>query len=152
MALLFMQSYFGLAEINQVRASEVTASEYFYAHARAGSVLILAAPNYPERGSAYYDRFVVTSGAFDPKLVPNKAFTHRVLGTDDLPAIEGLIKVYAPRGYFAITTGMKIYCHVFELLPDGSLDHLDQALSASKRWKVFFRNKDAVIYELVGPS
>jgi len=152
MTLLLLQAYFGLAEINFVRPSEFTASEYFYAHARPGSVLILAAPNYPERGSAYYDRFVVTSGAFDPKLIPDKAFLHRILGADDLPAIEGLIKVYSPHGYFAITTGMKIYCHVFELLPDGSLDHLDQALSASKRWKVFYRNEDAVIYELAAPA
>jgi hypothetical protein len=45
---------------------------------------------------------------------------------------------------------MKIYSHVFKLLPDGSLDSLDNALAASPQWRVFFRNQDAVIYEFVG--
>ncbi len=149
MTLLFLQAYFGLAEINQVRPTELAASDYFYAHARAGSVLVLAAPNYPERGSAVYDHFVVTAGAFDPQLVSNRQFLHRTIGADDLPAIEAISSSYAPHGYFAITTGMKVYAHVFKLLPDGSLDNLDRALSASQHWRVFFRNKDAVIYELV---
>lgn len=150
--LLFLQAYFGLAEINEVRPSEVAASNYFYAHARPGSVLILAAPNYPERGSPIYDHFVVTSGAYDPKLVPNAEFTHRMLGPDDLDAIESVLRSYAPHGYFAITSGMKIYVHDYALLPDGALDNLDHALAASKRWKLFFRSQDAVIYELVAPA
>ena len=152
MTLLFLQAYFGLAEINFVRPSEIAASNYFYANARPGSVLILAAPNYPERDSPTYDRFVVTSGAYDPKLAPNPEFAHRMLGPDDLPKIEGVLHEYAPHGYFAITTGMKIYAHVFKLLPDGALDNLDHALAASKRWKAFYRNDDAVIYELVAPA
>ncbi len=48
------------------------------------------------------------------------------------------------QGYVAITTGMKIYSHVFELLLDGSLSGLDNALAASDHWRVFFRNQDAV--------
>jgi hypothetical protein len=152
MTLLFLQAYFGLAEINVVRPSEVAASNYFYSHARQGSVLILAAPNYPERGSAIYDHFVVTSGAYDPKLIPNPEFTHRMLGAGDLDAIESVLRSYAPHGYFAITTGMKVYAHVYELLPDGSLDNLDHALASSKRWKLFYRNSDTVIYELVATT
>ena len=148
---LFLQAYFGLTQINLVRPSEVAAATYFYEHARPGSVLILAGPNYPERDSGVYDHFVVTSGAYDPKLVPNPSFTHRMLGSNDLPSIEGVLHSYAPHGYFAITTGMKVYAHDFKLLPDGSLDNLDRALAASPRWKVFYRNQDAVIYELVAP-
>ena len=152
MTVLFLEAYFGTAEINIVRPTEVTAAQYFYAHAKPGSVLILAAPNYPERDSGIYDHFVVTSGAYDPKLVPNPFFTHRVLGVEDLPAIENDIHAYSNHGYFAITTGMKVYAHVFDLLPDGSLDNLDHSLAASSRWKLFYRNSDAVIYELVAPA
>jgi len=152
MTVLFLQAYFGLAQVNYTRPSEVAASNYFFEHAQPGSVLILAAPNYPERGSAIYNHFVVTSGAYDPKLVPNPEFTHRVLGADDLETIENVLRSYAPHGYFAITTGMKIYAHEYDLLPDGSLDSLDHALAASKRWKLFYRNGDAVIYELVATA
>lgn len=152
MTVLFLQAYFGLAQVNYTRPDEVAASNYFFEHARPGSVLILAAPNYPERGSEIYNHFVVTSGAYDPKLVPNPEFTHRVLGADDLGTIENVLRSYAPHGYFAITTGMKIYAHEYDLLPDGSLDNLDQAMAASKRWKLFYRNGDAVIYELVATA
>jgi len=47
---------------------------------------------------------------------------------------------------------MKVYAHLYDLLPDGSLDNLDHALAASKRWKLFYRNADAVIYELVATA
>ena len=73
-----------------------------------------------------------------------------MFGAGDLPEIEAIVRSYGPHGYLAITTGMKLYAHVFKLLPDGSLVSLDQALAASTRWSVFFRNQDAVIYEFVG--
>ena len=152
MTALFLEAYFGTAEINFTRPTELAAEQYFYQHAKTGSVLVLGAPNYPERSSGTYDRFVVTSGANDPKLAPNTYFLHRMLGVDDLPALEDEVHAYAAHGYFAITTGMKIYCHVYGLLPDGSLDSLDRALAASNRWKVFYRNQDAVIYELIAPA
>jgi hypothetical protein len=147
---LFLQAYFGLTEVNQVRPTEVAASHYFNERASAGSVLVLAAPNFPERSTGTYGDFVITSGAFDPQLLHDPKLEHRMLGAADLPEIEAIVKSYAPHGYLAITTGMKIYSHVFKLLPDGSLDSLDQALAASPRWSVFYRNQDAVIYEFIG--
>jgi uncharacterized RDD family membrane protein YckC len=147
---LFMQAYFGLTEVNQIRPTEVAASHYFNEHAHAGSVLVLAAPNFPERSTGTYTDFVVTSGAFDPQLVRDPLFVHRVLEATALPEIEVIVKSFSPHGYLAITTGMKVYAHVFKLLPDGSLDSLDRALAASNQWTLFFRNQDAVIYELTG--
>jgi hypothetical protein len=73
-----------------------------------------------------------------------------MFNASDLPEIEAIVTSFGPHGYIAITTGMKVYTHVFKLPPDGSLDSLDQALAASTQWSVFFRNQDAVIYEFVG--
>jgi hypothetical protein len=145
---LFMQAYFGLTEVDQIRPTEVAASHYFNEHARAGSVLVLAAPNFPERSTGTYADFVVTSGAFDPQLVRDPVFKHRIFDAGALPEIAVIVRSFSPHGYLAITTGMKVYAHVFKLLPDGSLDSLDQALAASNQWTLFFRNQDAVIYEL----
>jgi hypothetical protein len=145
---LFIQSYFGLTEVNLIRPTEVAASHYFNEHARAGSVLVLAAPNFPERSTGAYADFVVTSGAFDPQLIRDPVFKHRVFDASALPEIGVIVRSFSPHGYLAITTGMKVYAHVFKLLPDGSLDSLDQALAASNQWTLFYRNQDAVIYEL----
>jgi hypothetical protein len=147
---LFMQAYFGLSEVNQVRPTELTASHYFNAHARTGSVLVLAAPNFPERSTGTYAQFVVTSGAFDPQLLSDPHLQHQVFNAADLPEIEAIVGVYSPNGYLAITTGMKTYAHLFKLLPDGSLDSLDKTLAASPQWSLFFRNQDAVIYQFNG--
>jgi hypothetical protein len=147
---LFMQAYFGLTEINQIRPTEVAASHYFNERARPGSVLVLVVPNFPERSTGTYAQFVVTSGAFDPRLLNDSRLQHRMFGASDLPEIEAFVRSYGPHGYLAITTGMKLFAHVFKLLPDGSLASLDQTLAASTQWSVFFRNQDAVIYEFVG--
>lgn len=147
---LLMQAYFGLTEVNLIRPDEVVASQYFNEHARPGSVLVIAAPNFPERSTGAYADFVVTSGAFDPQLVTDPHFKDRFFGPSDLPEIAVIVRSFSPHGYVAITTGMKVYAHVFKLLPDGSLDSLDRALAASNQWTLFFRNQDAVIYELNG--
>jgi hypothetical protein len=152
---MFLQAYFGLEEINRIRPGEVAASVYFNNHAQPRSVLVLAAPDFPERSTGAYARYVVTSGAFDPQLITSKEFGHRMLGPADVPAIADMVTAYKPkdgRGYLAISTGMKIYAHVFKLAPDGTLDSLDRALAHSPRWRVFYRNSDAVIYELLPPT
>jgi uncharacterized RDD family membrane protein YckC len=147
---LFAQAYFGLTEVNLIRPAEVAASHYFNEHARPGSVLVLAAPNFPERSTGAYADFVVTSGAFDPQLVRDPHFKNRFFDAGALPEIAVIVRSFSPHGYVAITTGMKVYAHVFKLLPDGSLDSLDRALASSNQWTLFFRNQDAVIYELSG--
>jgi hypothetical protein len=150
---LFLQAYFGLAEINQVRPTEVQASLYYYDHSVSNSVLVLAAPSFPTRVSGNYDRSRLVRGV-DPNLTDIPTFQHRTLTTEYLPSVEDLVrKTEGPSGsgYLVITTGMKLYCHVYSVLPDGSLDSLDQALARSSGWRLFYRNHDAVIYELVPP-
>jgi hypothetical protein len=149
---LFLQAYFGLEQINQMRPDEVAASQYFEARAASGSVLILAAPNFPQRSTGSYDQFIVPSGDFDPSLTSVDRFQRRMLTAADLPDIESVVVQYERRpntGYLAITTAMKVYSHLYSLLPDGSLDSLDRALASSPDWRLFYRNKDAVIYQLV---
>jgi hypothetical protein len=151
---LFLPAYFGLDEINQVRPTEVQASLYYYDHSAPNSVLVLAAPSFPTRASGNYDRSRLIRGV-DPNLTDIPTFQKRMLTSQNLPDVEALVtKAEVPTGsaYLVITTGMKIYCHVYSVLPDGSLDSLDQALARSPGWRLFYRNHDAVIYEIVGPA
>jgi len=150
---LFLPSYFGLDEINQVRPTEIAASVYYYDHGVRDSVLVLAAPSFPTRASGNYDRGRLIRGA-DPNLTNLPAFQGRMLTSADLPKIEALVRNVAGSsgtGYLVISAGMKVYCHVYSVLPDGSLASLDQALATSSNWRVFYRNPDAAIYQLVTP-
>jgi hypothetical protein len=149
---LFLPSHFGLAEVDQIKPQEVAASRYIYENGRQGGILLLAAPNFPMRASADYDRFRIRNGPYDPNLMDSPQLRNRLLGEDDLPAIEATARYYENSGkpvYLVISSGMKAYCHLFTLLPDGSLDSLDRALATSERWRVFYRNDDAVVYELL---
>jgi hypothetical protein len=75
-----------------------------------------------------------------------------MLGAGDLADLESLARQYQNGSqpiYLVISSGMKVYCHVFGALPDRSLDSLDTALASSLDWRLFYRNDDAVVYELV---
>ena len=150
---LFLPASLGLEETNYMRPTEVAASEFFYAHAKPGSVLMLATYYFPMRGAHNYDNFIVTTQG-DPTLTGFPRFQKRMLTAQDLPALEYTIARYEGRaraGYIVISSGMKVDSQVFGVLPAGSLNSLDAALAASPRWRTFYRNQDAVIYELVKP-
>jgi hypothetical protein len=150
---LFLPSYFGLEQVNEVRPAEVAASQYYYDHVPRNSVLVLGVPNFPARVSGNYDRSRLVHGG-EPSLADLPRFQGKMLTSTDLPDVEALVRqVEAPggNGYLAISTGMKVYCHVYSVLPDGSLDSLSNALAHSPRWRVFYQNNDAVIYQLVAP-
>jgi len=152
---LFLQAYFGLEETNVINGNQIAASLYFEGHAPAGSILVLAGPDFPQRISANYSRYVVTSGAYDPVLLSDRHFRGRALGSADLPAVDAFVLAYRKPGshaFLAVTSEMKTYCHVFKLAPDGSLDGLQRALAASPRWSVFYANPEVVIFELKEPA
>jgi hypothetical protein len=153
---LFLPAYFGLEHLNEMRPGEVAASEFFYDHAPAGSVLVLAAPNFPVRVGGRYGEFKIPWGVHDPNLMDahDQAFRHRMLGDGDLADIESVVRVYQDamggRGFVAISESQKAYVRAYRVLPEGSLASLDRALAASSDWRLYFRNGDAAIYELVG--
>jgi len=146
----FMQSYFGLDEVNQMRPGEVQAASYFYAHATQGSVLILADTNFPIRATANYDEHVVGTG--DPLLLEAPRLRDRTPGPADLAAIDSFVADNEPHvttpGYVVVSTSMKVVWREFGIRPAGALDALEQLLSHAPRWRVFYQNADAVIFEL----
>jgi hypothetical protein len=150
---LFVQAYFGSESVNRTWPTDVAAATYFYDHAPDGSILVLAAPNFPTRDSAGYDRFLLYAAASDPNLMSEPALRNRVLDDRVLPAIESSIRAQVGDGreaYLVIGVGERVFSDTYRLLPPGSLDALDGALTSSPRWRVFFRSGDSVVYRLVG--
>jgi hypothetical protein len=149
---LFLPAYFGMAATNEVRPGEVAASQYFYDHAPPRSVLMIASPQFPVRLAGNYDQFRLTIGEADPSLLTVKpSLRHKVLGDRHVPAIAQAMRDYgdgAP-AFLVVSRNGKVTSQVLDLLPRGSLDELEQALSRSQRFRVWYRNADSTIFQLV---
>jgi hypothetical protein len=149
---LFLPAYFGMAETNQVRPGEVEASEHFYGKAPAQSLLMLASPQFPVRLASNYERFQLAIGESDPNLlVVAPSLRHRMLGSREVPIIAEILRDYGGGrpAFLVVSRNGKVYSDVFDLLPRGSLDRLERALARSKRFRVWYRNDDTTIYQLV---
>ena len=152
---LIIPAYFGLDETTVIPRTEIQASAYFYAHAKAGS-LLLGSPDFPFRLGSTYNQFILGRSDSDPSFLNDRHLWHRTLGTKDLPAFASMIHQYCPparcrTGYLVISTGQANYATMYGILPDRSLDSLESALLLSPDWTVFYRNQDTIIFRLLHP-
>ncbi len=147
---LFIPAFFGQEELNRMPSTEVRASEYFNAHARAGSVLLFSAPDFPGRFGSRYPLIRGPKNADDPTLLNGPKFRGRPLGSRDVPAVTALVEHYSQHGYVLFSTTQTEYAHVFQLTPDGALESCERAIASSPRFRLWYRNRDTRIYELVG--
>ena len=148
MAVLFVPSFYGMAELNLLPSSEVSASQYFYNHAPEGTVLMLSGPDFPIRQGKNYDRFLGPKGDDDPNLLAANTLRYRRLGPADLPTVISLIEAYARNGFLVFSSSQMEYASVFGLTPPGQLANLERAVAGSPRFRLWYRNKDVRIYQL----
>jgi hypothetical protein len=148
LAALFVPAFLGLATINLIGEGEVKASDALDAHAPAHAVLMPAAPNFPTRYGPGYDRFI---GSVDtrPNILQVRSFRNRPLGPRDVPAVIAQILHYGPTGFLIFSTSQENYARMFQLTPPGALHNLERAVARSPRFRLWYGNPDARIYELV---
>src|SRR4029450_2907820 len=149
---LFLPAYFGMAATNEVRPGEVAASQYFYDHAPASSVLMIASPQFPVRLAGNYDQFRLTIGEADPSLLTVKpSLRHKLLGDRHVPVIAQAMRDYGggEPAFLAVSRNGKVTSEVLDVLPGGSLDELERALSRSGLLRVWSRNADPTIFQLM---
>ena len=147
---LLLPAFFGLDMQNVMPPAEVRASSYFYRHAEPGSVL-LSSPYFPTRLAANYDEFVINENDTDPSFLDARLWG-RTLGVDDLPMLADKIRSYGvPTGYVALSTSQSDAATLYGILPEGSLASLEEAMLDSSDWRVFYRNSDTVIFQLIQP-
>ena len=150
--VLFLPASFGMAATNEVRPGEVAASQYFYDHAPPHSVLMIASPQFPVRLAGNYEQFRLTIGEADPSLLTVKpSLRHKMLGDRHIPVIAQAMRDYGggEPAFLAVSRNGKATSRVLDLLPRGSLDELERALSRSGRFRVWYRNADTTIFQLV---
>jgi hypothetical protein len=147
---LLFPALFGLDMQNVLPSAEVRASAYFYSHAEQGSVL-LSSPYFPTRLAANYGEFVINENGSDPNFLDERLWG-RILGADDLPILADKIRSYGVgTGYVVLSKSQSDAATLFGILPEGSFASLERALLNSPNWSVFYRNSDAIIFQLLQP-
>jgi hypothetical protein len=150
MAVLFVLAFLGQATINIIQEGEAKASDVIYAHGRPGSVVMPVAPNFPTRYGPRYDLFVAGTGD-RPNLLRIPQFRYRPLGASTIPAIIRETTKYSPNAYLVFSTSMENYARIFRLTPPGAIHNLEVAIARSPRFRLWYGNSDARVYELVRP-
>ncbi len=113
---------------------------------------MLAGPSFPKR---YGPRYPLLAGPHDddqPNLLRGPEFRNRPLGAQDVDDVAAFIRRYADRGYLAFTRSSTEFARVFGLASPEALAGLEAAVRRSRRFRLWYGNRDARIYELVSPE
>ncbi len=129
--------------------SELQASDKLYAEGLSGSVVMLSGPNFPIRYGPRYRLFRGPQSDDDPNLLRTEYFRHRALGDKDVQDVINVLKAYSTRGYVVFSSTQETYAKIFKLTPPGELQNLEAAIGRSPRFRLWLKNKDTRIYELV---
>jgi hypothetical protein len=138
-------AYFGLERANHLRPGEVAAAHRFYQVAPPGSFLMLVASNFPTRLDAGYPEH--PGYTYDPSLLALPQFQDRTLGPADIDAVVHELGGHR-HAYVMVSTSQANYAELFDLAPRGAVERLEQALLASPRFRVVYRNDDATLLRL----
>jgi hypothetical protein len=149
---LFVPAFFGQTSVNSVSPGEVAASQYFYAHAPAGSVLVTGAPNFPLRSGARYALMPGSQNDAAPSLLSDADLRYRPLGARDIPAVISLLRSYGRRSFLVFSNGQQRYASAYGLAPPGSLARLEHAVADAPQFALWHADPGARIYTLLPPS
>lgn len=148
LAYLFVSAFYAEAEFNIFRPGEVRASEYFYAHAPAGSALLLAAPDFPTKSGPRYTLMKGTQAEDGLNIADTRSFEERPLGPAQVPAVVSLIHQYSHAGFVAFSTTQYRFAETKEITEPGALGNLERAIASSSSFRLWYANRDTRIYEL----
>lgn len=149
---LFAFAFAGFAAGNVIPRDEVQASQYYYAHAPRGSVMVIAGEDFPVNLAANYDAFAGTIGDSSPTLTQDKRLAGRRLSARDIPEVISFIAGQSPTGYLVFSTTDYLHAAFYKDFPRGSLRAFESAVAKSPNFRLWYRNRDARIYRLVVPA
>ncbi|HEY9131924.1 MAG TPA: hypothetical protein VIM98_09235, partial [Dyella sp.] len=119
---------------------EVAAATWLYETGPPGSLLVEGARNYPSQ-FRNYENFV-----YLPLADESAETLARVLA--DPVTVLGTWLADRPSGFVIITRSQKAIVESLGTMPPGTLDRIEQALTASPRFRVVYANPDARIFVL----
>lgn len=120
--------------------AEVEASQWLFANAPAGSILVEGAPNYPQQ-FMNYENFT-----YVPISTESKQSIAAILA-DPAAELSGWLRGRPPGTAFVIITrSQKAYIDDLGVMPKGSLDAIETALRASARFRLVRATADASVF------
>ncbi|RBY75289.1 hypothetical protein DQ238_19880 [Geodermatophilus sp. TF02-6] len=150
--LASVQGLHGTLSWSTFSDEEVQAMQWFYANAEEGRMLVVGAQNGPGRLAGNYNAFGIPSSGGDPDLITYAGLGGRMFDASQLAAVDDFMATQGDRPYLVISTGMIEYARYYGLLPDGSLQALEQTLATAPGWTTVHRTADAVIFQYVGTA
>jgi hypothetical protein len=141
---------FGMYPMVFVQPSEISADAYFMDHAPTGSVLVLAAANFPSRLDWKYVLHNPTNSQNDLSLDEVPTFVKKGLNETSPREIANFVKsLNGGVGYLVIGPSMEQYSDYYGTFAPGTMPTLVRRLKMSPYWKVWYENDGTVIFETV---
>ena len=136
-----LQGLYGPVVIDAFTPAELTASLWLYSNAAPGSVLVLAADNFPMLETANYNSYAFRVMPSDPQL--REAW----LDEANVAEVETWIDSLGRRNaYVVFSRSMTAYAAYFDA-PRGYLQ-LARVIQNRSGWSVVYRNADTTIYRV----
>ena len=136
-----LQGLYGPVVVNAVTPNELAASGWLYTHTPPGSLIVLAADNFPALDTADYNARQLEVMPADPQI--GEAW----LDEGNVSDVEGWIAGLGHRSaYVVVSHGMAAYANYFGA-PTGFAS-LARTLPTAPGWTVVYRNADVTIYRL----
>jgi hypothetical protein len=141
---------FGMYQMVFVQPSEISADAYFLDHAPTGSVLVLAAANFPSRLNWKYVLHNPSNSQNDLSLDEDPTFAKKGLNNISASEIAHFVRgVGGCVGYLAIGPSMEQYSDYYGTFAPGTMPSLVLRLKVSPYWKLWYENDGTVIFETV---
>jgi hypothetical protein len=138
----FLFARYGNERMDLVTSDEVAAVSELYRVAEPGSVLMAGSWNLPWRAQGYEQYDYLILDYTQPR-------TREIFRNADVDALARRMETTdGQRAYLIITRSEEAEVDLFSGLPSGRLNRLEEALTASARFRVVFTNPDATIFTL----
>lgn len=136
-----LQGLYGPVAFDGFTPAELAASQWLYSHAAPGSLLVLAADDFPMLETANYNSYDLQAMPSDPLV--REAW----LDEADVPEVEAWIDSLGRRNaYVVFSRSMAAYATYFDA-PYG-YTQLASAVRSRPGWSVVYRNADTTIYRV----
>ncbi|MGC0423035.1 glycosyltransferase family 2 protein [Embleya sp. AB8] len=138
----FVFGYYGKERQNHFTDGEIAARRWLASVSAPGDLIVAATNNFP---GAYADYERQQHRWFAMETPELRAGVVR----DPVAGLSALADEYGgATGYLFLTAGQRAECEQTGLLPAGTLDRLDRALSTAPRFTLLRHDRDAVIYRI----
>jgi hypothetical protein len=149
LAISFIYAYFGNEEYYYVNRDSIRASEYLYAHAPQGSVILFTAENFPGLLAGNYSDFQISGYTGSSGIFDDTRLHGLPLGPDEVQYLIEDIEVTDKNGFIVFSDQQDNYALKKGMAPPGQLERLRNEMVASGRFELWHRDGGTSIYRLI---